>query len=266
MKSLFRSPAASSVVSSALAGARGLLALLPQVIASSCAVCGLRAKALLCAPCRQQFFQTVSTRCSCCALPLATNAPSVVVPVCGACLAAPPAFDATVVAADYQAPLDQLVLQLKFGGKLALAALFGDLLRDALLHLHATEKINPELPTCLIPVPLSARRLQQRGFNQSLEMARPLARHLGVPVLATTMERVRETRPQSELPVAERRQNIRDAFIVRAAAQSLIAGQHVGVVDDVMTTGETLHELASTLKRFGASRVTNLVFARTLPR
>ena len=115
-------------------------------------------------------------------------------------------------------------------------------------------------------MPLSARRLQQRGFNQSLEIARVFGRHLGVPVLSTAMERVRETRSQAELPLTDRRHNVRHAFIVRAGAESQIAGQHIGVVDDVMTSGETLQEIAITLKRFGAMRVTNFVFARTLPK
>ena len=236
------------------------------MIPSSCAICGLRAKRVVCEPCRHQFFCGQANRCACCALPIAYVGEAATASRCGACQSDPPAYDATIVAADYQAPIDQLVLQLKFGGKLALAQLFGDLLRDALLFSHPDAGSNPTLPTCLIPVPLSPQRLQQRGFNQSLEIARPLARHLGVPHLAKSMERVRDTQPQAELPVGERHKNLRHAFIVRAESVSQVKGQHVGVVDDVMTTGETLQELAITLKRFGAARVTNLVFARTLPR
>ena len=258
------------------------------MIPSSCAVCGLRAKNVLCEPCRSQFFHAKVYRCVCCALPLSFAPVVETSPVCGTCLSNPPAFDATLVATDYQAPIDQLVLGLKFGGRLALAPLFGDLLRDAVLSSQAVPNFadahsrassdahsrtssdahsrTSSLPSCLIPVPLSATRLQQRGFNQSLEISRPLAVHLGVPVLARSMERVRDTRPQSALPVNARRQNTRDAFIVRAESVKLIAGRHVGVVDDVMTTGETLQEIATTLKRFGATRVTNMVFARTLPR
>ena len=208
-------------------------------------------------------------RCGCCALPLvapATHQSVDAAPLCGACLANPPAFDATFAATDYQAPIEQLVLALKFGGRLALAPLFADLLRDTLLSTCAAYQAKARLPTRLIPVPLSPHRLQQRGFNQSREIARALGRHLGVPVLPTSMERVRETRSQAELPLADRQQNVRHAFIVRSGAESTIRGQHVGVVDDVITTGETLQEIALTLKRFGATRVTNFVFARTLPR
>ncbi len=250
----------------ALSWLRKVLTRLPALIPSSCAVCGLRAQHVLCNPCRDQFFYAEAIRCACCALPLSFAPDAVTAPVCGACLSDPPAFDATIVAADYQAPVDQLVLGLKFGARLALAPLCGALLRDAVLASQGTLHFAQSLPTCLIPVPLSPSRLQQRGFNQSLEIARPLARHLGVPVLARSMERVRDTRPQSALPVNARRKNMRDAFIVRAESVALVTGRHVGVVDDVMTTGETLQELATTLKRFGATRVTNLVFARTLPR
>lgn len=272
MKISLRSP--SSFLSASWL--RAALAKLPAVLPSSCAVCGLRASNVLCDPCRHQFFHEPATRCSCCALPLAAgtipaaNLSFGALPVCGACLVQPPAFDRTLTAADYQAPIDQLVLGLKFGGRLALAPLFGELLRDSLLSSGAaatsTADKSHNLPTCLIPVPLSAQRLQQRGFNQSLEIARTLGRHLGVPVLPTLMERVRETQPQAELPLSKRQQNVRHAFIVRAGAESPIADQHVGVVDDVMTTGETLQEIAVTLKRFGAVRVTNFVFARTLPK
>ena len=250
---------------------RILLDTLISILPSSCAVCGLRAHKVLCDPCHQQFFQQPPTRCRCCALPLmsATSLPNTATTtptaqICGACLAQPPAFDHTLAASDYEAPVDQLVLALKFGGRLALAPLFGELLRDTLLSSRADGELSQSLPTRLIPVPLSALRLQQRGFNQSLEIARTLGHQLGVRVLPASMERVRDTRPQAELPLSARQQNVRHAFIVRADAESHIAGQHIGVVDDVMTTGETLQEIAVTLKRFGATRVTNFVFARTL--
>ena len=233
-----------------------LSALLPCV----CALCGETAAQPLCEPCRRQFVVQPTQRCRCCALP--SPALTAASPLCGACLATPPPFDATLVAADYQAPLDQLVLALKFTGKLALAPLLGKLLLDATLAGHDRTQA---LPMLLAPVPLSALRLRERGFNQALEIARPLSRALGVPLAARLLERVRETRAQAELPLAERHANLRRAFVVSPAAIDRVAGRHIGVVDDVMTTGATLNEVAATLKRFGATRVTNLVFARTLP-
>ncbi len=229
-----------------------LSALLP----TDCTLCGLTAPGILCAPCKSQFFQHAMQRCPCCALPV-TNAL-----VCGACLRNPPAFDATIVAADYQAPIDQLVLALKFGAALPLAALLGNLLEEAMLTAMPERSNWPDL---LAPVPLGPQRLIERGYNQALEIARPLARSLTLPLLPDLLVRVRDTQAQAAMPARQRQQNMRAAFVVPAQSMASVTGRHVGLIDDVMTTGATLHELASTLKRCGARRVTNLVFARTLP-
>ena len=162
------------------------------------------------------------------------------------------------MAADYAAPVDQLLLQLKFGGRLALAPLFAQLLRDAVL-----QRPGFTLPALLCPVPLGPRRLAERGYNQALEIARPLARSLGVALHPRLACRVRETAAQSGVTPERRRHNIAGAFAIPDMA--LVQGRHVGVVDDVMTSGATLNELAATLKRHGAARVSNLVFARTPP-
>ena len=155
-------------------------------------------------------------------------------------------------------PLDQLVLQLKFGGRLALAALFARCLRDAVL-----QQPGFVLPALLCPVPLGPRRLAERGYNQALEIARPLARALGVTLHPRLAQRVHETQAQSRVSPEQRRDNIAGAFAISDGA--LVDGRHIGIVDDVMTSGQTLNELAATFKRYGAARVTNLVFARTPP-
>ena len=233
--------------------------LLRALLPAACAVCGMASPGLLCDGCRQQFLVDGADglRCPCCANPLPVG---VARQPCGRCLAEPPAFDATVVATDYAAPFDQLVLQLKFGGRLALAGLFAGLLRDAVL-----EQPHFALPELLCPVPLGRRRLAERGFNQALEIARPLASALGVGLYPALAVRVRETAPQSLQAPLERRLNLRHAFVVAPAALLLVRGCHVGLVDDVMTSGQTLDELAATFKRYGAVRVSNLVFARTPP-
>ena len=228
-----------------------------SLLPSSCALCGARCDAPVCAPCRLQFLAPRAARCPCCANPV--GALDAGWP-CGACQSHPPAFDATIVAADYDAPLDQLVLQLKFGGTLALAPWFGLALRDAVM---ARERF--ELPTILCPVPLGRQRLAERGFNQALEIARPLSAALGIALRPALAVRARETQAQSGVAPAERKKNIRDAFIVAPSALDLVRGRHIGVVDDVMTSGATLHELAAMFKRFGAARVSNFVFARTPP-
>ncbi|CAN5316525.1 ComF family protein [soil metagenome] len=238
---------------------RHLLARLPSIMPTSCVLCGYSGNATICAECHAQFFHHRQSRCAHCALPL----PHEGVRSCGDCLKQPPAFDATIVAADYAPPIDQLVLGLKFGGRLAVAPWLAGLLRDALLHLPAQAI---PLPDRLTAVPLGAQRLAERGFNQALEIAKPLSKSLGIPLDAKLAVRVRDTQAQALLHPEDRRRNIRHSFIVPAQAIDRVRGQHIGIVDDVITTGETLHELAATLKRFGASRVTNFVFARTLPK
>lgn len=237
------------------------LALLPAL----CFLCSARCQSQLCDACQSQFFGRPRLRCRQCANPLTAQPEDELdgaLPdeLCAHCLLEPPDFDATLVACDYAAPVDQLVLALKFGGQLALGALFARLLRDCVLR-------QPDfvLPGVLCPVPLGPARLAERGFNQALEMARPLARTLGVKLYPALLTRVQETPAQSRSTLPERARNLAHAFVVTPGQARLVRGQHIGIVDDVMTSGQTLNHLAATLRRFGAARVTNLVFARTPP-
>jgi len=257
-------------------------AALRLLLPSMCALCGAGCDGVVCGAC-QAAYVIARARCARCGNPVPETEPpssrrgpgpklagvdgdSSLGPglrrgegvVCGACLSHPPAFDATVAAVDYAAPLDQLVLQLKFGARLALAPWFAQTLRDAVLARPALA-----LPDLLCPVPLGTERLVGRGFNQALEIARPLAAALGVALHPKLAARMLETSAQSGVAPAQRARNVRGAFAV--TDPGLVEGRHVGLVDDVMTSGHTLAELAATLKRFGAARVTNLVFARTPP-
>lgn len=209
----------------------------------SCFLCRGAAQALVCPACHAELPRLQDELCPRCALPSPEGA------TCGRCLAEPPHFDETRAALAYAFPADALVHALKFRGELALASWMGTLL---------AEKTRDEGVDHVIAVPLSAERLRRRGYNQSVEIARHVnARQLRLDLCT----RGREAPPQSELPFAERRRNVRGAF---ACARSL-AGTTVAVVDDVMTTGATLDELARTLKSAGARRVVNWVVARTLP-
>lgn len=232
---------------------------LPAGIPTSCALCSIPGTAALCGPCGRQFFSQRPRRCTQCAYPLANG--EQVRSLCGNCLRIPRAFDATIVAGDYSAPIDHLVLALKFGNQLALAPLFAQLIVDALLRERAFA-----MPTIMAAVPLGEQRLAERGFNQALEIAKPLSRAIAIPLIPQLIQRSRETAMQSSLPPDARHRNMSNAFTLAPQAADLVRGQHIAIVDDVLTTGETLNEIAALLKRYGAARVTNFVFARTPPR
>jgi len=181
-----------------------------------------------------------------CALPLPVAAAS-----CGACLQQPPPLQAVHAAFRYAAPVDWLLPRFKFHRDLAA----GRLLADAMaLRFAALPR-----PDALLPVPLHQGRLRHRGYDQALELARPLAKALGLRLLPAALLRQRATRAQSELDAAARRRNLRGAFTV-PGGEALPA--HVVLVDDVMTTGATLHAAAIALRRAGVARVDAWVCAR----
>lgn len=221
----------------------------------SCVLCGDTCVTLICLDCHLQFFNGPISRCKQCAIPLLeTDANQ----CCGDCLSTRPDFDHTVAVCNYAAPADQLILAYKFGHRLPIATLFANMLRDAILKEH-----QQSLCDLLCPVPLGRMRLVERGYNQSLEIAKPLSHHLGVALSPQLLRRSRETAQQSSLHPDDRHKNVRNAFTIDSSAIELIRGKHIGVVDDVMTTGTTLNEIAALLKRFGAAKVSNYVIART---
>ena len=233
-----------------------LPALARRVLPSPCALCGNMSHRTLCSFCDEAWWNETRLRCIVCAMPLSGfRRASLMQYRCSDCVAAPPAFDATVALADYRAPLDALAVGLKFRARLALAHEFARRLAWSALDM-LDEREHPDV---VAPVPLSARRLVERGYNQAWEIARPCAKALGVRSDATLMRRVLHTAPQSKLDLDARRQNVGRAFVVAKPVQGL----HVAVVDDVMTTGATLDALAHMLKAAGARRVTNLVALRT---
>ena len=169
--------------------------------------------------------------------------------ICGHCLKEPPAFARVQALFDYGFPANRLIQRLKYREHLALAPLLGELL---------ARRLQGELPDVWLPMPLHARRLQERGFNQAVEIARELSARTGIPMQAGWAERVRDTPPQAGLKREARRKNLRGAFACRGE----VAGLHVGIVDDVMTTGSTLDELARALMAAGAREVSCVVVAR----
>lgn len=215
-----------------------------QLLPQDCLLCGGGpAEALLCGPCHADLPRLVQP-CPVCAEPTPGGL------TCGSCLKHPPGFDATQAVFRYAFPADKLIHALKYQHRLAVAGY----LAEAMLAAGAPEG------DLLVPLPLSAERLRERGFNQAVEIARRLARATGLPMALTGCQRSRDTRPQAALPWQERRRNIRGAF----ACCLDLSGRTVIAVDDVMTSGATLDEFARTLKAQGALRVHNWVACRAL--
>ncbi|TMH86200.1 MAG: ComF family protein [Betaproteobacteria bacterium] len=211
-----------------------------------CLLCGAESgPELLCPACIGEL-PALPESCPQCALPSPAAA------VCGSCINRSPHFDATLALWRYEFPCDGLVQALKYRAQFALAGFFARSLASRPL---------PEVDVVL-PMPLHAKRLAERGFNQALEIARGLARYRGTPIEPRGVLRVKNTPPQTELPYEDRAKNVRGAF----RCELDLSGASVAVLDDVMTTGATLNELARVLKRAGARRVENFVIARTVLR
>jgi ComF family protein len=214
--------------------------------AQLCLLCGAAShEGAWCGACDASLPYLTAPHCPVCALPTLNGA------TCGRCLKRAPQFERTVAVYAYAFPLDKLVQALKFNEQLMLAQQFANTLAQRVL-------IRPD---CIVAMPLHPARLRERGFNQSTEVARQIAHKLDIPLLNHVCQRVRDTPPQSALPWKERSKNIRNAF----TCTENLSGKHVAVVDDVMTSGASLNELALALRRAGAREVSTWVIARTLP-
>lgn len=217
------------------------------LVLQPCPLCGAAASpGPLCAPCLADLPGLARARCAICALPLTSGR------ICGACLERPPRYQRVEAALAYRFPADALIRAYKYGGRLALARLFGELLAPAVAR----------DVDAIVPMPLADGRLAERGFNQALEIARVVAARTGIPLFARACRKVKETPAQATLPWAERAGNVRRAFVCDAD----LGGLRIAVVDDVLTTGATLNELARVMRRAGAVEVRGWIVARTLPR
>jgi ComF family protein len=173
--------------------------------------------------------------------------------ICGNCLKSPPDFSRVYAPFIYGAPVDRLVLSLKHHRQLAAAEVLGDLMVRHLTNLPL------QGVDVLLPMPLHWRRRFGRGYNQARELARVVSKQMGIPVDSTLARRTRHTAMQQQINRKHRRRNLRNAFMAEASCQHL----RVAVIDDVMTTGSTARELASTLIKAGAADVQIWCVART---
>ena len=173
--------------------------------------------------------------------------------LCGMCLKNPPYFDKTIALFHYQHPIDKLIQGLKFSHQLVYAKVLGELLANLLNETYE----NP--PQCIIPVPLHRKRLQERGFNQAIEIAKPISKKLKIPIYRLNAKRIRHTDPQAKTHADSRHQNVKNAFIITKE----IPFERIAVIDDVVTTGHTVNEFCKTLKNSGVKEIHLWCCART---
>ena len=224
---------------------QGLAARLP----SQCAICRAWPAEPVCEPCIAQFAQPFS-RCQTCALPVPVG-----VPVCGVCIKRPPPLDGCLAALPYAYPWSGLIGDFKFHQHPGWA-------HQSALLMRSAPWVEPALDNAdlLVPLPLSALRLQERGYNQALLLARALD---PAKVAADVLLRILHTPPQSTLARKERLRSLQHAFAVDPLHATRMRGKRVVLVDDVMTTGASLHAASRVLRQAGASHITALVLART---
>lgn len=219
---------------------------MPWLFALRCLVCfesGAHGRDL-CAACLAALPRQ-GPACLRCALPMPQPG------TCGTCLQCPPPLDEVHAAFDYAFPLDRLLPRLKFHRDFAAGRVLAQCMEERCASLPR--------PDAVLPVPLHRARLRQRGYDQALELAKPLARALQLPLLGDALQRRKATTPQSRLDATTRQRNLGDAFVV--ATQAALPA-HVVLLDDVMTTGATLHAAARALRDGGVQRVDAWVCAR----
>lgn len=225
-----------------------------------CEICARPAVNLLCEKCRLRLAHNDKC-CVQCAEELPATMGRVSAPQskrCGRCISNPPAFQQTFFAYDYNGPVAKLIQRFKFNEALILNHLLADMITS---NLRAHEF---PLPDALIPVPLHPARLKQRGFNQSFELAKSVGKTLNIAVHHALLIRTRNTPKQSGLNRKTRENNIKGAFRFQAGKdKASLAGKHLAIIDDVITTGSTTREVAKVLKRSGAGRISVIAVAKT---
>jgi len=219
--------------------------LIGKLLKSSCLLCAEKSasKLSLCVNCLQSLPAAPTPSCPQCGLH--SNGE-----LCGNCLKNKPYYDATHALFSYTYPIDAVLQHYKYGSALYLSKTLGYLLQEKMV----TNDVD-----IIIPMPLHPDRIKERGFNQSLEIAKVMAVHHQITLDSNSCQRVRNTPPQTSLTPKERINNMKGAF----DCSTHFTGQHIALVDDVMTTGASLNALAKTLKEAGAARVSCYVIART---
>ena len=203
------------------------------LLPNRCVLCLQHSSNILCANCQTHLPQQQHA-CIICANPLTISQQ-----ICGRCLVKPPYYDNTHSLFSYKDPVDRFILDLKFHNQLKYAKMLGDLFADYLINHYSQTR-----PDVIIPMPLHRARLRERGFNQALELAKPIAKRLNIPIMTTACQRIRNTKAQSFVNPGERKKNVNGAFSIKKNFQA----NHVAIIDDVVTTASTVNALSKTLK------------------
>ena len=211
-----------------------------------CTLCATPSQQALCISCQSLLIKP-SHACKCCGKPLITEDAT----QCGECLSSKPAFDQVIYASLYQYPIDHWVHQLKFGDQLTAAQIMAEAI---LPHMDSIET-----PVPMIPMPLHPTRLRKRGYNQATEIARIIAKIQSRPLIHNALIRTKATQMQAELREKQRKANVAGAF----ECPDKLNHKKVLLVDDVLTTGQTLRAASKALKKAGVKQVIAVVFARS---
>ncbi len=227
-----------------------------DVLPQQCVLCGdsLQGASGVCEPCRQDLPRPVH-ECRRCAIELGPEAPAY--GYCGQCLSEPPAFDRCIALCRYEYPVRELIAGFKFHARFAEGQALAQLLAERVFNCYKPA----DMPRCLLPVPLHPRRLRERGYNQSMELARVVSRRCAIPVASGYCRRVRSTPPQKGLSADERAVNLHNAFSLDQSAWGE-PPRHVAILDDVVTTMTTVNTIARMLRVAGHSRIDVICLAR----
>lgn len=220
----------------------------------NCLLCDEPAEAEMpiCVACEAEM-PWLGEHCQTCALPLPEAGLT-----CDGCLLEPPAYEQVAVPWRYDFPVDSLITRFKHNAKWPFGHLLADVLSQYLQHRFDEDLPRPD---ALLPVPLAAKRLRQRGFNQAAMLARWLSQQLDLPCEENVVHRIQDTSAQQDLDAKARKRNLRNAFALTSDAN--VKGRHLALVDDVLTTGATAQALARLLMNAGAARVDVYCLART---
>lgn len=227
--------------------------LLDTLLPRTCLACRAKTDSTynICKDCLP-YLPFIQSSCLRCGLPLASSA----LLYCGECIQQDLPYDHTFALFHYQPPICHFINRLKFHNQLVYGYSLGRLLAQRVRDRH----LSMPLPEKLIPMPLHAKRLRERGYNQALIIAKPISQLLHIPIDTTSWQRSRYTVAQSSLPAKQRAKNVVNAFSFTGKQ----VPHHVAIIDDIMTTGSTISTLSQTLRAHGVTRIEVWCLARTV--